>query len=122
MMTHAHTNGGGGAARFSCDPRQFPTPTAHDTMASGAATADASAPFVFRRVPPEEVRAMDFDPVDDTTRGQAQRIIDEVRSGGEAGLLSVATRFGDIKEGASSASFRAQSRVDQPRRRRVSGV
>jgi histidinol dehydrogenase len=52
-----------------------------------------------RRVSPDAVVALGSDPVDATTRAQAQAIIDAVRGGGEAALLETAVKFGDIKPG-----------------------
>ena len=52
-----------------------------------------------RRVAPTEVKALNLDPVDDVTRAQAAQIIHDVRTGGEAKLIEIATKFGDIKEG-----------------------
>jgi phosphoribosyl-ATP pyrophosphohydrolase/phosphoribosyl-AMP cyclohydrolase/histidinol dehydrogenase len=54
--------------------------------------------FRFQRKAPNDVRAHshEFDPVDAKTRAIAQGIIDEVRSGGETALRSVAAKFGDL--------------------------
>lgn len=54
-----------------------------------------------RLVEAGSVKSQSLSPIDDTTRGQAAAIIAEVREGGEAGLLRLATKFGDIAEGAS---------------------
>jgi hypothetical protein len=53
-----------------------------------------------RRVAPSEVKSLALDPVDDTTRAQAGAIVDDVKKGGEAKLLEIATKFGDVKPGA----------------------
>ncbi len=52
-----------------------------------------------RRVAPQEVKALSLDPIDDKTRAQAAAIVKDVKEGGEAKLLEIATKFGDIKEG-----------------------
>jgi phosphoribosyl-ATP pyrophosphohydrolase/phosphoribosyl-AMP cyclohydrolase/histidinol dehydrogenase len=59
-----------------------------------------AAPITLRRVLPEDVKKMNLDPVDDATRAQAGSIVAEVRAGGEAALLSLAARFGDLAPGA----------------------
>jgi hypothetical protein len=63
-----------------------------------SSTADAPR-VTLRRVAPSEVKALKLDPVDDKTRQQAADIIAKVTSGGEAGLLELAIKFGDIKQG-----------------------
>ena len=55
-----------------------------------------AAPVPLRRVLPTEVSKQNLDPVDDATRAQAAAIVGEVRAGGEAALLSIARRFGDL--------------------------
>jgi hypothetical protein len=52
-----------------------------------------------RRVAPQEVKALSLDPIDDKTRAQAAAIVKDVKEGGEAKFLEIATKFGDIKEG-----------------------
>ena len=52
-----------------------------------------------RRVLPHEVKALALDPIDDKTRGQAADILKQVVEGGEAKLLEIAVKFGDIKQG-----------------------
>jgi len=60
--------------------------------------SNISSSFRFQRKAPNDVRAHshEFDPVDAKTRAIAQGIIDEVRSGGETALRSIATKFGDL--------------------------
>lgn len=47
-------------------------------------------------VSPSDVKAMRFDPVDPTAREQASAILKEVRDKGIDGLLTQATKLGDI--------------------------
>ncbi len=57
---------------------------------------------MLRRVLPAAVpRASASDPVDAVTRGQSAAIVTEVQEGGAEGLLRVAVRLGDIKEGSA---------------------
>jgi histidinol dehydrogenase len=58
-----------------------------------------------KRVAPGEVKALALDPIDDATRAQAAAIVRDVMTGGEAKLLEIATKFGDIKEGEESQVF-----------------
>jgi hypothetical protein len=60
----------------------------------------AAAPVALKRVAPGEVKALSLDPVDDKTREQAGAIVSDVKLGGEAKLLEIAVKFGDIKPGA----------------------
>lgn len=64
-----------------------------------------------KRVAPGEVKALALDPIDDATRAQAAAIVRDVMTGGEAKLLEIATKFGDIKEGEN----RLPTRRPQPR-------
>jgi hypothetical protein len=59
----------------------------------------APAPVPLRRVAAHEVKALSLDPVDDKTRSQAAAIVNDVKDGGEAKLLEIAIKFGDIKAG-----------------------
>jgi hypothetical protein len=52
-----------------------------------------------RRILPNEVKALALDPIDEKTRGQAADILKQVVDGGEAKLLEIAVKFGDIKQG-----------------------
>lgn len=54
-----------------------------------------------RRVLPQEVKALALDPIDEKTRGQAADILKQVIEGGEAKLIDIAVKFGDLKEGTS---------------------
>ena len=47
-------------------------------------------------VSPSDVKAMRFDPVDPTAREQASAILKEVREKGVDGLLTQASKLGDI--------------------------
>lgn len=58
-----------------------------------------TGPVTLRRVLPSEVKALSLDPVDDLTRSQSAAIVKDVASGGEAKLLEIAIKFGDIKAG-----------------------
>lgn len=53
--------------------------------------------FTYRRVAACDVTKQSLDPIDDTTRAQAAAIVREVREGGDAALLSIAHKFGDLK-------------------------
>jgi histidinol dehydrogenase len=77
----------------------FPTPPNRHAM---------SLPIVLKRVAPADVSALKLDPIDDATRAQAADIIRCVQSGGEAALLEVAVRLGDIKAGEPHILDRAQ--------------
>lgn len=68
--------------------------------AGAGAGAEASS-VTLRRVKPEEVKALTLSPIDDVTLGQAGAIMKDVRSGGEAKLIEIGVRFGDLKPGAS---------------------
>lgn len=52
-----------------------------------------------RRIAPDAVKALSLSPVDETTMGQASAIMREVREGGEAKLVEIGTKFGDLKPG-----------------------
>lgn len=58
-----------------------------------------SAVVSLKRVKPSEVKALSLSPIDDATLAQAGAIMKQVRSGGEAALVEVATKFGDLKPG-----------------------
>ncbi len=60
-----------------------------------------------RRVAAADVRAQSLDPVDDLTRQQAASIVRDVQLSGEAKLLEIAVKFGDIQPGAQNAVARA---------------
>ena len=58
-----------------------------------------ASPVKLRRVAPGDVKALNLSPVDDATLAQAGAIMKEVRSGGEAKLIEIAQKYGDIKPG-----------------------
>lgn len=72
-----------------CEERACVTFIANSSMATA----------ILRVVPPEDVKPLINDPVDELTRGQSAAIVDQVRSEGEAGLISIAQKFGDIEAG-----------------------
>lgn len=55
---------------------------------------------MLRRVQAQEVPDLRRDPVDAQTLEQAAQLIEQVRMGGDGALRQLATRFGDIAEGA----------------------
>lgn len=59
----------------------------------------AAAPVALRRVAPGDVKALNLSPVDDVTLAQAGAIMKDVRAGGEAKLIEIAQKYGDIKAG-----------------------
>ena len=52
-----------------------------------------------RLVAPSDVKALNLSAMDETTRNQAAAILSDVCTGGEAKLLEIAEKFGDIKPG-----------------------
>jgi phosphoribosyl-ATP pyrophosphohydrolase/phosphoribosyl-AMP cyclohydrolase/histidinol dehydrogenase len=83
----------------------------------------------FRVVAPADVSKQALDPVDEKTRGQAEAIVSEVRTGGAESLLAVAVRLGDIKAGephilrpaALEAAFKSLPLSEQQLLERVAG-
>lgn len=61
--------------------------------------SSSADPIKLRRVAPGDVQALNLSPVDDATIAGAQAIIRDVRSGGEAKLVEIAQKYGDIKPG-----------------------
>jgi len=61
----------------------------------------------WRRLTPDEVRALDQEPVDRETWAAAAAIVDEVREGGEPALRKCAERFGDLEPGEEMVIERA---------------
>lgn len=61
--------------------------------------AAATAGIALRRIQAGDVKALSLDPVDDATRAQSAAIIRDVVAGGEAKLIEIAVKFGDIKPG-----------------------
>jgi histidinol dehydrogenase len=55
-----------------------------------------------RRVAPADVKKLELSPLDDATMAAAAQIVRDVREGGEAALLALAQKFGDIKPGAEA--------------------
>ncbi len=72
-----------------------------------AAAARADGPVPLRRVAPGEVKALALSPIDDATMAQAGAILRDVRVGGEAKLVELGLKFGDLKAGASTGQTRA---------------
>lgn len=64
-----------------------------------AATASSLSVAVLQRKTPDEVHAMDFEPVDEKTRELCDSIVKAVKTGGKPALMEYAVRFGDVKEG-----------------------
>jgi phosphoribosyl-ATP pyrophosphohydrolase/phosphoribosyl-AMP cyclohydrolase/histidinol dehydrogenase len=61
----------------------------------------------WKRLTPDEVHALDKEPVDRKTLGEAAKIVDEVRDGGEAALRRCAESFGDLEPGEEMVIERA---------------
>ena len=66
---------------------------------------EAAAPVLLRRVPADGVKALSLSPIDDATMAQAGAILTDVRTGGEAKLLEIAHKFGDMQPGASATAL-----------------
>lgn len=75
---------------------------------AGYQTGAEASPVTLRRVKPEEVKALTLSPIDDVTLEQAGAIMKDVRSGGEAKLIEIGVRFGDLKPGDDYLISRAE--------------
>lgn len=77
--------------------------------------AAETASVVLRRIQASDVKALSLDPVDDATRAQSAAIIRDVVAGGEAKLLEIAVKFGDIKQGVYALALsHALPYTDEP--------